>query len=134
MKRVKRNGFTLIELLATIAILTMVITVFIPIFSQIVNWTNQADDELVASNLLGQVAYDIKNDSTFFTELTSTTCGNGQPDSIEYDTYFVNDMAYKVNLQICKEEQVNLYRTNIQIYTDKMVSESFTYVPIGGQS
>ncbi|WP_106496912.1 type II secretion system protein [Lentibacillus sp. Marseille-P4043] len=133
--RKSNSGFTLIEIIASIAILGMVIAVFLPIFPQIMKWTVNTDNELVASNLLGQVAYDVKNASIIdqktgtisicptYSSIKKSSLGN-------LSSYTLNDNDYSVKLHICKEKDVDLYRTNIQIYTatNKKVSESYTYI------
>ncbi|MUK86850.1 prepilin-type N-terminal cleavage/methylation domain-containing protein [Ornithinibacillus sp. L9] len=128
------NGFTLIEIIASIAILGMVIAVFLPIFPQIMQWSNNADDELVASNLLGQVTYDIKQlplvDSTTINSCPDMKTITGLDSLGESATYVLNNREYRIELNICQEIDVDLYRTNIRIYSPdhKLVSESYTYI------
>jgi prepilin-type N-terminal cleavage/methylation domain-containing protein len=118
------DGFTLIEIIASIAILGMIIVIFLPIFPQIMQWTNQADDELVASNLLGKIAYDIKEDSSLYNSQPINECNLGEPFTKEF-----MENRFKVKLTLCKEETVELYRTNIKIYlNNKLLSQSYTYV------
>ncbi|SHF78913.1 type II secretion system protein [Ornithinibacillus halophilus] len=123
---INNYGFTLIEIIASIAILGMVIMVLLPIIPQIALWNNNADDELVASNLLGQIAYEIKNDSTvhIYSE-DIQLCSNS------FTTIPVENPKYNVQLKVCLEEDVELYRTYIQIFhpeNNRLLSESYTYV------
>ncbi|RYG74970.1 type II secretion system protein [Lentibacillus lipolyticus] len=124
------NGYTLIEIIASITILGMVVAVFLPILPQIMSWTSKTGDELVTSNLLGQVAYDVKH-SSILSDHTGVipNCANGTI-SMDYPSYLLNDKDYPIQLNVCKENDVDLYRTNIQIYApdNKQISESYTYI------
>lgn len=143
------NGFTLIEIIASIAILGMVIAVFLPTFPQMMSWTKIADDELVASNLLGQVAYDIKLDSETMDSLKSRSViadNCSEKDLITYDLgqnydYQENGEIYYPKVTICQQQneqvdevQLGLYRTRIQIYKENesnMLSDTYIYLSDG---
>lgn len=113
-KKINSNGFTLIEIIASIAILGMVIAVFLPIFPQIMSWTEKTDDELVASNLLSQVANDIKDINV---EGTAETCPNNSqiPAELlgESSNYEINENTYSIDVRVCQsaeEEKLGLHR------------------------
>ena|GEM_PF-2294467 len=53
------DGFTLVEIIASIVLLGLVISVFMAIFPQMINWSNSAEKELVSSNLTARVAHEI---------------------------------------------------------------------------
>ncbi|WP_430784793.1 type II secretion system protein [Virgibacillus flavescens] len=136
-KKINSSGFTLVELIASLAILSMVIAVFLPIFPQIVSWTKKADDELIASNLLSQVAHDVK-ELPDMDDLASSI--KGCPDVMkikderlgDVSSYTINNQTYHVKVKICKESNVDLYRTNLLIFSssNKMISESYTYIEL----
>ncbi|RKQ29884.1 type II secretion system protein [Oceanobacillus halophilus] len=127
-KKINSSGFTLIEIIASIALLGTIVAVMLPIFPQIMSWNQDSESELVASNLLSKVAYDIKNDEAilqFIKDEEIGVCGEGTPISYSYA-----EGEYKVELNICKEQDsLNLYRTRIDIKLDnRPISQSFTYV------
>ncbi|WP_249870867.1 type II secretion system protein [Oceanobacillus saliphilus] len=124
------KGFTLIEIIASIALLVMVIGTFLPFFPQIMSWTQTTDDELVASNLLPQVSSEVKNINvhTLFDNIQQ--CDTYQQEDIFYKAYTLNGISYKSMLNTCEEQELDLYRTKITIFTEsgKLVSESYTYM------
>jgi prepilin-type N-terminal cleavage/methylation domain-containing protein len=130
----ENKGYTLIELLASITILTFIIAALIPIFINIAKWTNQSENELVATNLLQQVASDLKKNPQGIADQNITSCQDKFTEIPGYDSYNINGQEYYVNLRVCMENQVNLYRTNVRVYSNdhQLKSESFTYVPVGG--
>ena len=138
-----KKGFTLIEIIASIALLVLVIGILLPFFPQIMSWTQTADDELVASNLLGQVASDVNNSDknnsiiNYINKNQIKICDSGlntlSQDSLgDIATYLLNNVEYNVQLKVCKENNVdlNLYRANVIISTTngKPISESYTYI------
>lgn len=135
MKQSNSYGYTLIELLASIVILATVVTFFIPIFSTIMKWSDQADEELIASNLLGKVLQELKVDSEVFNASDIPYCQSGNSFKKTYHSYAIDEKVYQVDLLACQEEQVDLVRTTIQLFssTNQLLRESYTYVPIGGQ-
>ncbi|MFC4022536.1 type II secretion system protein [Oceanobacillus longus] len=124
------KGFTLIEIIASIALLVMVIGTLLPFFPQIMSWTQTTDDELVASNLLPQVSSEVKNLDVhaFFDNIQQ--CDTYQGEDIFYKEYALNGINYKSMLNTCEEQNLDLYRTKINILTEsgKLVSESYTYI------
>jgi prepilin-type N-terminal cleavage/methylation domain-containing protein len=131
LKKLNSNGFTLIEIIASITLLGTIVAILLPVFPQIISWTQNSDDELVASNLLSQVAYDIK-DIDINQSLPLPSC-EGNKKQLDNSTYRnaneLNEKIYNIELFACKEEGVNLYRTNIQIKKDgNILSESYTYI------
>ncbi|WP_158234677.1 type II secretion system protein [Lentibacillus sediminis] len=130
------SGFTLIEIIASIAILGMVIAVFSPIFPQIISWTQNADTELSASNLLGQAVEDVKNNEEILGNLDEFPDCEGEPLSVNGDTltsYEINGEAYHPAVSLCQtdeEKTLQLVRAHIQILSEDgdPVSESYTYI------
>ncbi len=109
----------------------MVIAVLLPIFPQIMSWSQKTDDQLVASNLLSEVANDAKDtnvDDLFGENIIK--CENGSTEDIILKEYQLNSEIYEAKLNVCKEKDVNLYRTHIKIFSDddKLASESYTYI------
>jgi prepilin-type N-terminal cleavage/methylation domain-containing protein len=136
------NGFTLIEIIASIAILGMVIAVLLPIFPQILSWNEKTEQELVASNLLGQIVSDVQNTSKnreIISQLRSSrTCNEGWLDITtlgDIANYDLNDVTYSVSLRVCKEQDVNLYRAHIIVYSgNRALGETYTYINDAGDS
>ncbi|WP_010099178.1 type II secretion system protein [Ornithinibacillus scapharcae] len=125
-----KNGFTLVELLASIAILTLVIGAFIPIFINIAQWNNKSEDNLIGANLIAEVAYNLESNAEGFSNIEIASC-NDTYSFVDYgDSYEMNGREYDVNLHVCQEEKVSLYRTKIQIYSqdNTLVGESYTYI------
>lgn len=126
----KKNGYTLVELLASITILTLVIGAFIPIFIQITEWTNKSEDNLVGANLLAEVANELKNNPEAIANQEIASCRDHFSLIHPYDSYELNGRKYNVNLQICQEELVSLYRTKIEVFSQDnlLIGESYTYI------
>lgn len=129
----KKNGFTLIEIIASIAILGMVIAVFLPIFPQIMSWSNKTEQNLVAGNLLEQAIYDIKENQSIKLNGSIPNCPSSELVATNIGPYEVNNITYSVLLNVCqdkyKEEELGLYRANVKITTSEGVqSESYTYL------
>ncbi|WP_047985095.1 type II secretion system protein [Ornithinibacillus californiensis] len=127
-KNMNNNGFTLIEIIASIAILGMVIVILLPIFPQILTWNENVDDELVTSNLLGQAIYDVQNinQQEFWNEFyDAPLCEEGTVD-IEADRFL--ETSYQIQLKVCKEADVELYRTNIHVTYKEKHSDTYTYI------
>ncbi|RIU89720.1 type II secretion system protein [Oceanobacillus picturae] len=124
------RGFTLIEIIASIALLALVIMVLLPIFPQIFKWTGKTENELTASNLVGQVAYDVKNDRVEDWYPTPVKECKGEEKGISYKTYTLNNINYQSTIGLCKEAPVNLYRAEIKVYgeNNNLISESYTYI------
>jgi prepilin-type N-terminal cleavage/methylation domain-containing protein len=124
------RGFTLIEIIASIALLALVIMVLLPIFPQIFKWTGKTENELTASNLVGQVAYAVKNDRVEdWYPIPVKEC-KGEEKGISYKTYTLNNINYQSTIGLCKEASVNLYRAEIKVYgeNNNLISESYTYI------
>lgn len=135
------SGFTLIEIIASIALLALVITVLLPIFPQIFQWNGNTYKDLSASNLIGQVAYDLSRDSDVNKELVNYTDKVCKPETVynelnekEFTEYTVDKVDYISKYEIYCNEKVgshnlNLFRTKIKVYLgDTLISESFTYL------
>lgn len=125
-----KKGYTLVELLASITILTLVIGAFIPIFINIAQWNNKSEDNLVGANLVAEVAYELKNNKDALAGLDIASCSDNFSFLNQYDSYEANGREYDVNLHVCQEEMVSLYRTRIQIFSqdNTLVGDSFTYI------
>ncbi|WP_042146381.1 prepilin-type N-terminal cleavage/methylation domain-containing protein [Paucisalibacillus sp. EB02] len=133
------NGFTLIEIIASITIVSIVIIILIPIFSQILNWSERSEANLTTSNLVGQITYELKNKTNDWKEFiegkTVNTCGHSVLFADDYKTYTLNNETYEAKLSICQEEEVDLYRVNIKLYDlSRLVTQSFTYLPVEGET
>ncbi|MFD1171295.1 prepilin-type N-terminal cleavage/methylation domain-containing protein [Oceanobacillus picturae] len=132
------SGFTLIEIIASIALLALVITLLLPIFPQILQWTGNTEKELTASNLIGQVAYDVKDQVQSIPYAVEScelgkTYKNNRVEHVNY--YSVNNVDYIGEYEIlCKEKielkSVGLYRAKIKVYekNQNLISESYTYI------
>lgn len=130
------DGFTLIEIIASIAILGMVIAVFLPIFPQIMSWTEKTDDQLIASNLLDQITYDVEE--KFKTESEGTNCASAVSEVINNYSY---DGAYTTKIdmsQSLEEKKYGLYRIHIKVYSDdkpdNMLTDTYMYLSCEGDS
>lgn len=130
-KKINSSGFTLVEIIASIAILGMVIAVLLPVFPQIMSWSQKTDDQLVASNLLSEVANEAEdiNVIDLFGE-NVIRCEDGSSEDVFFRDYQLNSEKYEAKFNVCKEKDVNLYRTHIKIYStdDRLASESYTYI------
>ncbi|MFC4556687.1 type II secretion system protein [Virgibacillus kekensis] len=127
-RQLNSDGFTLIEIIASITILGIVVIAFLPIFPQISSWNGKTSDNLTASNLLSEVAEDVKDITV--SELFQgdiSDCPEYQPDDVFFSNYLGE---YEARINVCNEKEVNLYRTKINIYTPdgSLVSESYTYI------
>lgn len=121
INKMNSGGFTLVEIIASIAILGLVIVVVLPFFPQIMSWTKSTEDQLVASNLLSQVAYDLKNDSNL------GTLEEGILALDEEYKYTINEIVYnpKVELtQTDEERALKLFRVHIEILS----SDTYIYL------
>lgn len=122
---IKSNqGFTLIEIIASIAIFGMLIAIMLPIFPQIMNWTTKSSESLVATNLLDQVAYDLRH-------LDRIAPSNIENMNLEYtidDTVYIPKITVS---QTSKERELGLFRTHIEIYQSidgKRLSDTYIYL------
>ncbi|WP_176555828.1 type II secretion system protein [Virgibacillus ndiopensis] len=132
-KKTKKNshGFTLIEIIASIALLGLIAAVFLPILPQMMNWSTHTDNELVSSNLLSRVASEVKTvNITEFYDAKINNCSQNEGEDKFFKKYTLNNREYNATLSLCKENEVNLYRTHIKIYTtnETLTSDSFTYI------
>ena len=125
----RNNGFTLVEIIASITILGIVVAILLPIFPQIIGWTNKADDQLRGSNLLDQAAFDIKNSNILTSIDTSNNCPTMSNSSNLSSSFSYMDKYYPV-ISLCKEHGTELYRTHIEIYDEEnnMVSDTYIYL------
>ena len=133
---VKNNdGFTLIEIIASIAILGMVIVVFLPIFPQIMSWSNSTDNQLKASNLLSQVTHGVEKN---FESESTQKCSN-KVTSVMEAGYTYNEGTYHAEMnmsQSIEEKLYGLYRIHIKIYsdeTDTSLSDTYMYLTCEGE-
>jgi len=116
------GGFTLVEIIASIVLLGLVISVFMAIFPQMINWSNSAEKELVSSNLTAKVANDIyegdyqQDLNAIYSNLTkelngSKECklGSGEYKPIQTSdglqtkdfTENVNNIVYTIQMEAC---------------------------------
>ncbi|MFD2627889.1 prepilin-type N-terminal cleavage/methylation domain-containing protein [Oceanobacillus kapialis] len=142
IKKIIHNnrGFTLIEIIASIALLALVVMLLLPIFPQIFHWTGKTEDELTASNLVGQVAYDLKNNEQIdFANVDSCNGGNMGNKTPISEIYEINEIKYQAFYQLCAEDSIELnksqlYQARLLIYKENnnhdLVSESYTYVKV----
>lgn len=145
--KLSNEGFTLVEILAAIVILSIAITFILPIFPKLLNWSNESESELVASNLLSRVADDIKEDNKILTfvktpaiGIPSCTLNPSDPPkyisipkgtSVEVDKYILNGKIFNVDMFICqsdKENKLNLVRVKIDISNEGRTISSYTYL------
>ncbi|MBD1223924.1 type II secretion system protein [Virgibacillus halodenitrificans] len=130
-KQMNSSGFTLIEIIAAITILGIVIAVMLPIFPQIFSWSNMTEDELSSSNLLGQVAHDIKELNIEQLPSCPSTKSLGEFGTYKA-SYELNNTTYTARVGVCQSENesaLGLTRANIQIFQGgKKISESYTYI------
>ncbi|WP_068674680.1 prepilin-type N-terminal cleavage/methylation domain-containing protein [Oceanobacillus sp. Castelsardo] len=129
-KKINSKGFTLIEIIASITILSIIVLVLMPFFPQMMSWNQNTEDELIASNLLSQVAYEIQEkeaDSLFGSKVNKKTCDNENYTTMV--SYPTKNSLFSAELKACRED-VDLYRTEIIIYNSKgePISKSFTYI------
>lgn len=127
-KKLNSSGFTLIEIIASIAILGIVVIAFLPVFPQLLSWGERTNDELTASNLLTRVAEESQNiDVHQFFDRNIQTCTDYLPDDQFFNSY---SGGFEAWLNVCKEPDVNLFRTHIKIIDDdgRLASESYTYI------
>lgn len=130
-------GFTLVEIIASIVLLGIIILAFMPIFPNMLNWSNASEKELVASNLSGKVAQTIYDRNQQFAEHLSgknvPLCGKDYtalvPDLLEDLNGAINGTQYTVRWEACQDD-LNLYRIHFVISNDqnKRTVDSFAYV------
>lgn len=128
-----RKGFTLIEVIAAISILAITMSILLPMLPQLLNWENKTKNEIVASNLLPQIVGDIKQiDSvTNFFNKEFQFCNQPSREDVSFKEYEVNNLTYNTKLNICKEADVDLFRTHITVLSSdgKKITDSYTYLP-----
>ncbi|WP_042223226.1 prepilin-type N-terminal cleavage/methylation domain-containing protein [Oceanobacillus manasiensis] len=129
------SGFTLIEIIASIALLALVITLLLPIFPQILQWTSNTENKLTASNLIGQVAYDLEKESIDFSNINECEEKTTGHETQISSSYKINSKDYIGTYQLCEgtEEEMflGLYRARIKVYEKggkTPINESFTYL------
>ncbi|MEN1968219.1 type II secretion system protein [Lentibacillus sp. N15] len=129
----KQNGFTLIEIIASIAILGVVVVAVLPIFPQILSWTNNVDDELIASNLLDQITYELTQSYANETAQETPSCSDNVSNAMQ-QAYTYQDDAYSAEMEMSQteaEKQYGLYRIHINVYAagqNKAVSDTYVYL------
>lgn len=139
------RGFTLIEVITSITLLSIVIAILLPMFPQVMRWSNQADVELVSSNLLDQLVLDLKKDEELLTFLINNpdvaTCENGFT-NYPLDASFqhqLNGETYLSTLGLCRNEQeasFGLFRGHLKILTkeDKEVADTYFYLTVASEA
>ncbi|MUV36832.1 hypothetical protein JNUCC1_00636 [Lentibacillus sp. JNUCC-1] len=127
----RENGFTLIEIITSIALLAMVVAVMLPIFPQIMTWSQQSEDQLTSSNLLGQVMNDVENID--LPNVPDCPGARTYGELGSFSTYQVDGRTYTVKLDVCRETDVSLNRAKIRIFAPdgKRHSEKYTYIKAG---
>ncbi|MED3571438.1 type II secretion system protein [Cytobacillus praedii] len=128
----KSDGFTLVELLAAITLLSIVIIIFLNIFSQSVLMSRKVEDKLSSVNIAEKVL---------------NTVRRGDP-SISYEIYpyelpKVNGKTYYPVVtitQTTKESELGLKLVHVKIYlkedydkASKPDSQIYGYIEIGGK-
>lgn len=114
----------------------MAIAVFLPIFPQIMSWTEKTDDQLITSNLLDQITY--KVEEKFTSESEKTDCAKAVANAISTYTF---DRAYLIEMgssQTSDEEKYGLYRIHVKVYSndkpDKLLSDTYMYLSCEGDT
>lgn len=134
---VPKNGFTLVEIIASIVLLGIIIVAFLPIFPNMLNWSNAAEKELVESNLTGRVAEEVFEHGMLTVQEKNnlTSCNEYSPIKgygVE-QKYNKNGVEYSIKLKACKadrEFERGLARVHI-VVTNKATnreSDSFAFI------
>ncbi|MDV2684221.1 type II secretion system protein [Alkalihalophilus lindianensis] len=117
---VNNTGLTLIELLASITLLSIVIIIFLSIFSQSMIWSSKVEDRLTAVNLAERVLYEARTDSV-----------PTQPITLNGKNYYF-EIDYPVSDVIDLEESLGLTRIHVKICDElpcsKVESEIYGYI------
>lgn len=138
-----KNGFTLIEIIASITILGIIVVILVPIFTNVMSNTSQAEDRMITGNLLRQVSEDIREDQQLAdyisTQIKKMPNCEGQYKRIGKEKlprngfYQVDEREFLVDVSVCqtsKEKEAGLVRAKIKISSpeEKETSQSFTYI------
>lgn len=134
------EGFTLIEILASIVILGIILITFLSFFSQSMLFSSKVEQNLSAVNIADRVLYEFK-ENIDASSLVKQSCPGTTQTSLTFlpqdhtgqHYYEVNSQKYYPTIIICQtndEEQLNLYRTHVQIFDkdSKLLSELTDYI------
>lgn len=127
----KKDGFTLVELLAAILLLSLVIIIFLNIFSNSINLSQKVEEKLTATNIAEKVL---------------NTVRRGDPSislGIHYYESKVNGRTYYSVVDITQpeyESKLGLKRVYVKVYSSenyssatKADSEIYGYIEPGGK-
>lgn len=130
-RQLNSNGFTLVEVIASISLLAMASAVLLPVFPQMMGWSQMTGEKLEASNAIGKVTYEIQHDTAIVSSAYTSIKKCPQTTPINYSM----DIEYSVRLGLCQsaeEAELGLVRTKIELYSaEGLVSESYTYIEEG---
>ena len=124
------------ELLASLTIVSIILIAFIPIFPQILSWSDKNESNLVTNNIADEFIYKFKNDPTYKTPLKEFLHETSSSDDCENPTLYdgkpqlqVQDVDYVANLTICQdpvslEDEIGLYRVHLTVHPENEENNS----------
>ena len=127
----KNDGITLIELLAAITLLSLVIIIFLNIFSNSISLSQKVEEKLTSTNVAEKILNTVRRGDS----------------SIPLDTYYyeseVNGKTYHsvvVITQPAYESKLGLKRVHVKVFSSKNYSEAtkadseiYGYIEMGGK-
>lgn len=126
------QGFTLIEVIAAMAILVLVLMAFLPVFPQTLAWAKSAESELVAGQLLGRVAHDIRMNPEPLDLVSIGETGEQVYRSEDGSLDAYPPYAQPVELTVRFDAAASMYLVKIEVLDASGHTESDSYVYIGG--
>src|SRR5690625_2349762 len=144
-KKNNNKGFTLVELLAALTIVGIILIAFIPVFPQVLSWTDKNKSNLVTDNIAGYFINKFKDDQELqiFIQKQNTipNCDNPDTSDVIYtDTESVQDVIYEANMTVCQDDvieedlELSLYRIHLTVHPENDESSSIdTYFYLPGE-
>lgn len=125
-------GFTLVEIIMSLAILSLFVVVALPMFPQIMQWTQESESQMEAERLLSSAVVNVKenaknipvDDMKAGTVIFLQDINSGE----------ISDTLKDVTISMKHDPGLKAYETTVKVYADsesaahKAISQTYMYI------